>query len=81
MKNIGFPVLNAPEGCVKRIDAAQLNEQQAMRIHSQTLARLAERGGLSVCEIKANIEGGSFFDIRNYNQQECIDLVNSIAFK
>lgn len=76
----GFPVLNAPKGCVKRIDVTKLDSDHARTIHSQTLERLAERGGLCVQEIKLNIERDGFEEIRNYNEQECIDLVNSIAF-
>lgn len=75
-----FPVLQPPKGCVKYIDSTKLNNEHARMIHSQSLERLAERGGLCVQEIKCNIERGSYSDIRRYNEQECVDLVNSIAY-
>ena len=77
---LGFPVLNAPKGCAKRVDVTKLNEEHAQKIHSQTLERLAARGGLSVKEIKMNIEMGEWFAHSNYDEKECIALVNSIAF-
>lgn len=39
-----------------QIPMSLLNEKHAMRNHSQTLERLAERGGLSPCEALAIIE-------------------------
>jgi hypothetical protein len=48
-----FPILNDP--CIKAIPWAAIasHEAQAQRNHSQTLNRLASRGGLSPCEAVA----------------------------
>lgn len=54
-----FPLLTyppLPPGCPQALRWDALNEEWAQRNHSQTLTRLAERGGLSPCEAVANIE-------------------------
>ena len=80
LSSVGFPVLNAPVGCAKRVDITKLNRNWAVYVHSQTLEELAKRGGLSAAEIKLNVELGNLFDISGYNERDCVDLVNSIAF-
>lgn len=55
----GFPILrpwNHRGALPKFVNWAALNEEWALRNHSQTLQRLGERGGLSPDEIVANIE-------------------------
>ena len=49
-----FPVLNAPSGCAKTVPLVQLNDEHAYKVHSQSLKRLAERGGLCPEEIFLN---------------------------
>lgn len=49
-----------------------LNEEWAGRNHGQTLARLAERGGLSPCEIVANIERRPWHSIALSSAREAI---------
>lgn len=56
-KDLLFPVLGGRD--VKfyvPMDFVEPHEQQAQRNHSQSLKRLAERGGLSPCELLAVIE-------------------------
>ncbi len=45
-------------GCPSEVpwSFVEQHEQQALRNHSQTLHRLAERGGLSPCEMVAVVE-------------------------
>lgn len=43
-------------GCPTTVPDSMFNEAWARRIHDQTLARLNERGGLSVKEMLMNIE-------------------------
>lgn len=43
------------------------NEEWANKIHSQSLKRLNERGGLSILEMIGNIKHLSCNDIVNYN--------------
>lgn len=54
-----FPVLDACGGCPTRVPWAFVapHEGWALKNHDQTLQRLAERGGLSPCEIVAILEG------------------------
>lgn len=55
-----FPLLLSPTdralGCPAFIRWDVLNDGWAYQNHSQTLERLAQRGGLSPCEAVANIE-------------------------
>ncbi len=41
-----------------------VHEQQALRNHSETVARLAERGGLSACEAVAVLEDRPWHSMR-----------------
>ena len=49
-------VMTSDKDCPKRIPFAMLSEKMAYEVHSQTLKRLNERGGMSPIEIVANIE-------------------------
>jgi hypothetical protein len=54
-----FPVIvhdQWAQGCPRYIRLDALNEEWAQRNHDQSLARLAERGGLDPTEIVANLE-------------------------
>lgn len=53
MLNNQFPVLGRT-GSIKYIKWDKLNEGWAKKLHSQSLARLAERGGLSWEELYCN---------------------------
>lgn len=57
-----FPVLNPPEGCPRWVRWEALDEKWALRIHHQTLERLAERGGLSPDEIFINVRHLKYSD-------------------
>lgn len=50
------------ENCPKEIDDLLLHEDWAQKIHSQTLKRLNERGGLSPFEIFMNVNKISYRD-------------------
>lgn len=76
----GFPVLHAPNGCARFVDVSKLSDEWALRVHSQSLDKLAGRGGLSVKEIRVNIERGQLRDSYSYLESECVNLVNSIKF-
>lgn len=51
------------------------HEAQAMRNHSQTLTRLAERAGLSPCEALAVLED------RKWQSMDALESCNRLAFK
>ena len=52
-----FPVLHDHEGMQDFVKWSMLSEEQAQKNHSQSLKRLAERGGLSPEEIVWNVKG------------------------
>lgn len=56
--------------CPKSVPDSLLNERWASRIHGQTLARLNERGGMSIKEILMNIEQKQF----DYKPESIDDL-------
>ena len=49
-------VMTSDKDCPKQIPFAMLSERMAESVHSQSLKRLNERGGMSPVEIIANIE-------------------------
>lgn len=50
-----FPVLNAKrDGCAEYVPWDKIDAKWAMKLHGQTLERLAERGGLCAYEIACN---------------------------
>jgi hypothetical protein len=49
------------------------NEEWAQHIHSQTLKRLNERGGLHPCEMIGNIKKLSCSEIGEYNTKKAIE--------
>ena len=55
-----FPVMTGKydreQGVCVPLDMVLPHEDQAQRNHSQSLRRLAERGGLSACELAAVLE-------------------------
>jgi hypothetical protein len=58
-ENEWFPLLGTPFAMRWNM----LNEEQAKRIHGQSLERLAQRGGLSPSEAMANVERRAFHDV------------------
>ncbi|QKF52772.1 hypothetical protein [Pseudomonas graminis] len=45
-------------------------EKQALRNHSQSLQRLAERGGMNACEILGIIQGLSWSQLKHHEDDE-----------
>lgn len=55
------------------------NEEWAQRIHSQTLARLNERGGLHVKEMICNIQKKNWKEIDHlYTTQQAIEYLKTL---
>lgn len=81
-----FPVLfsyrrkDKSDGFPDFVKLSALSERQAQSNHSQTLKRLAERGGLSPSEIAANIKGVGWCDIGNITEEEIQKVVRDVAF-
>lgn len=64
--------------CPKSVPFELLNEEQAMKNHSQTLDRLNERGGMSPIEIVANVLKKDCLWILLYdNTDQAIKVINS----
>lgn len=62
MNILGVDFQKYPE-CPKQIPDEILDERWAAVIHSQTLKRLNERGGMSPSEVLLNIRKGSYKDL------------------
>jgi hypothetical protein len=80
MKDKPFPVLGYEKypNCPLSVNWSALDAEWAMRLHSQTLKRLAERGGLSPIEIVWNINN---FEWRTQvNPEFALDFVRGIAY-
>jgi len=58
-----FPVLQPPNGCPHFVRWDALDEGWALRIHHQTLERLADRGGLSPAEIFINVRHLRYYKV------------------
>lgn len=77
MTTAAFPILHQPP--TSRPDALRSipwaliapHNEQAERNHSQSLRRLAERGGLSPAEAVAVIEGRPWTELCAMNETEC----------
>lgn len=79
-----FPVLRtrayrALDYCPKYVYRDQLNEEQAIINHSQSLATLASRGGLTPLELVANIEKKAYLEI-SYTASEAIEQITKIQW-
>jgi hypothetical protein len=55
-------------------------EEQALRNHSQSLQRLAERGGMNACEILGIIRGLRWSQLKNHPDDEA-NLIKWVAKK
>ena len=72
-----FPVLHPPKGCVPHVQWDALSNTQALKVHYQTLERLAERGGLCPTEIFWNVNGYKWGVIVPI--EDAVALTNSLA--
>lgn len=69
------------KGLPRDVKLSALNEKQAMKNHSQTLTRLAERGGLSPLEMMCNVARINLDGIRwkMITEEEKIEFIKSIS--
>ncbi len=74
-----FPVLRGGGDLPKFVKWRKLSEFWAQKNHSQSLERLAERGGLSPIEIVGNVEGIDWIDLSSVSEERARDLVKKIA--
>lgn len=58
-----------------------LNEDWALKIHGQTLDRLAERGGLAPIEIFANVARLLFKDFKLIDPHNALKVAQQLAIK
>ena len=70
-----MPIQNMPVMHGKQIKSISVRllqpfEKQALRNHSQSLERLAERGRMNACEILEIINGLSWSQLKNYPEDE-----------
>ena len=63
------------------INKSLLNEDWALKLHDQTLDRLAERGGLSHEEIVMNIERLPFKALKVIDKHYALKVVEELAIK
>jgi len=85
-----FPVLRPfshtrkGENCPKWIDWAKIApfERQVIRNHSQSLEKLAQRGGLSPTEIYAAMNGLTLTAMNNgeYTDADCVEWIKENCF-
>lgn len=74
-----FPVLNAPTGCARAVKISELDRFWILKIHGQSLERMAERGGLTPKEIMLNRRREPLMAIYGYSESDAVGIVNSIA--
>ena len=77
-----FPLLRNLKwaGCAFSVPWLLLNEEYAQKNHGQSLARLAERGGLDPVELVANIRHMDQYDLDGkITLQEAVAIVNELA--
>jgi hypothetical protein len=87
-----FPILcpkrtvrGCPHNCPQSIpfDAIEPHRRQAMHNHSQTLERLAQRGGLSVKELYAVMHDRDWFDLFGWGSSpkpDAVPMADCLAF-
>ena len=63
------------------INTELLNEDWAKKIHSQTLDRLAERGGLSPKEVMVNFNKLPFNQFNFISESDALKVVERLAIK
>ena len=79
-----FPVLygySTPEKDrePKFVKWSALSESQAWSNHGQTLARLAQRGGLCPCEMVGNVKGIDWVDLLGIQELEIRETMAKLA--
>jgi hypothetical protein len=74
-----FPVLCPPDDCPRAVTWSSLDPEHAERVHGQTLAQLAKRGGLTPAEIFGNVRRVPLKQYGRIDAAEAIDLVKRIA--
>jgi len=72
-----FPILQS--GPTMFIDLSLLSDQWAQKVHGQSLARLAERGGLSPVEVVMNIKRIMYGDAGRIDKAKAKAYVDSIS--
>jgi hypothetical protein len=72
-----FPIIPGETGSVKFVKWDMLSEEWAQKNHSQTLTRLAERGGLCWAEIYCNYYKQRWSDPRDPKLHK--DMVDRLA--
>ena len=79
---VSFPIMiHARDGygnCPKLVKWELLDPAWALKVHGQTLERLAERGGLCPEEIFINIHHLKFMD--EVDKKEAVALIKSISY-
>jgi len=84
-ENNKFPVLlsyhggSREKGFPTHVKWSELSESQAQKNHSQSLGRLAERGGLSPSEIVGNIKGIGWCDLGTITENQTQEALREIA--
>lgn len=83
MKRLVFPVLGRDSILRDTIpwEVIAPCEHWAKQNHDQTLERLAERGGLSLTEMVAVLEGRRLRDVRHLPPVEALERVNQAIDK
>jgi len=76
-----FPVLGYSKykDCPSKIRWCELNEEHAELIHSQSLKKLASRGGLCPMEIVMNIEEIPFQGWNKIDSEYALSVVRKLA--
>lgn len=80
-----MPIENMPVMHGKQIRSIPMRlllpyEEQALRNHSQSLKRLAERGGMDACEILGIVRGLRWSQLKHHPDDEA-DLIAWVASK
>lgn len=80
-----MPIENMPVMRGKNIKSIPMRllqpyEEQALRNHSQSLQRLAERGGMNACEILGIIRGLRWSQLKHHSDDEA-NLIKWVAAK
>lgn len=72
-----FPILKPPKGCTDWVPWDAIDEKWAMKIHGQSVERLAQRGGLTPDEIFINRHKLNYF--AKVFDAEAIALCNELV--
>lgn len=56
----------------------ELHEPQAIHNHDQSLERLASRGGLSLCEMRAVIADKGYFDLTQTERDAAEEFIRAL---